>query len=49
MDELCVGPNGTGAWNVTTTSHPDETVEEVVRFAEQWNLEESSSVEIVEV
>ncbi len=49
MDELCVGLIGDGTWYVVTTSHPDESIEEVVAFAEQWHLDQPSSVEIIEV
>lgn len=49
MDWLCVGPTGDGAWHVTTTSHPGESVEDVLLFAEQWALDPPSRVEIIEV
>ena len=49
MDELVVGPNGDGDRLVTTTSHPGESVAEVIEFATQWHLDESSDVEIIEV
>lgn len=50
MDELVVGPEGKYPWHVTTTSHPGETVEEVVEFASQFHLDAGPpGVEIIEV
>ena len=49
MDELVVGPVGEYQWHVTTTSHPDETVADVVAFAESFHLDEPSTVEVIEV
>ena len=54
MDNLCVKLDVTGekpgAFCVTT-SHPDETVEEVVKFASNWNYdrEQKCDVEIKEI
>ena len=49
MDELVVGPDGKGKWTVTTTSHPGESVAEVIEFASQFILDEPSEVEVIEV
>ena len=49
MDELAVGPSGEYAWHVTTTSHPNESIEEVIEFAKLFHLDEPTSVEIIEV
>jgi len=50
MDELVVGPDGAGPRHVTTTSHPGESVEQVVEFASQWRLDDGpSDVELIEV
>ncbi|MBK9129756.1 MAG: hypothetical protein IPM13_18520 [Phycisphaerales bacterium] len=49
MDSLCVGLTGEGTWHVTTTSHPEETLEQVLLFAESWILDPPSRVEIIEV
>ena len=49
MDELVVGPYGDGKLDLVTTSHPDESVAEVVEFAESFTLEAPSTVEIIEV
>lgn len=49
MDALVVGPDGRGEWHVTTTSHPDESLNDVVEFAQQWQLDEPSEVEIIKV
>ncbi|MCC6670903.1 MAG: hypothetical protein IT458_07575 [Planctomycetes bacterium] len=50
MDELVVGPKGACPWHVTTTSHPGESVEQVVEFASLWHLDAGPpDVEIIEV
>jgi len=49
MDELVVGPTGEGDLDLTTTSHTDESVEEVIAFAESWNLDERSGVQVIEI
>jgi hypothetical protein len=49
MDELVVGCDGESRSWMTTTSHPGESVEEVVEFATRWRLDEPSEVEIIEV
>jgi hypothetical protein len=47
MDELVVGPMGEGEWHVNTTSHPDESVDEVVVFARDFGS--PADVEVIEV
>lgn len=49
MDWMCIGPDGESRGFVVTTSHPDESIEEVISFAEDWILDEPSSVEIMEI
>ena len=49
MDQLVVGPTGEFQWHVTTSSHPGETVAEVVDFAKSLLLDEPTDVEIIEV
>jgi len=49
MDALVVGPTGEGTWHVTTTSHPGETVAQAVEFAEIFQLDEPTDIEIIEV
>jgi hypothetical protein len=49
MDWTCIGPDGQGRGFVVTTSHPDESLADVVAFAEAWHLDEPSFVEIIEV
>lgn len=50
MDELVVGPDGASPWHVTTTSHPGESVAEVVEFASVWHVEDGPpEVEVIEV
>lgn len=49
MDELVVGPTSENGWHVTTTSHPNETIEEVLEFARTFQLDKPTRVEIIEV
>jgi len=49
MDAVVVGPAGDFPWHVTTTSHPGETVADVVTFAESFSLDKPSEVEVIEV
>ena len=49
MDELVVGPKRDYEWHVNTTSHPNETLAEVIEFAEMFDLNEPTSVEVIEV
>ena len=47
IDELVVGDGSDDARFVTTTSHSNETVEEVVEFAGFWSNERDQPVQIV--
>lgn len=51
MDELVVGPVGACEWFVSTTSHPDESIEDVIEFAEGFHIEDShdDDVEVIEI
>lgn len=49
MDELLVGPRGDYEHHVTTTSHPGESVAEVVEFARGFALDRPSDLEVIEV
>lgn len=49
MDWTYIGPDGASRGFVVTTSHPDESLADVVAFAEAWHLDEPSPVEIIEV
>ena len=49
MDWMCIGPDGASRGFVVTTSHPDESLAEVIAFAEAWTLDEPSRVSIIEV
>lgn len=46
MDWLCVDLDGPDARCVTTTAHPEETVEEVIRFADAFCISAPSPVEV---
>ncbi|MDM7861219.1 hypothetical protein QTP81_13670 [Alteromonas sp. ASW11-36] len=46
IDELAIG-DGSSPKRVTTTSHPNESLDEVVQFATMMNLNEKSGVEVV--
>ena len=48
MDELAVG-DGTNPRCIITTSHPDETVEEVIEFAETFGTNKASGVDVVHI
>lgn len=48
IDELCVGPKGELEHDLVTTSHPDETVEEVILFAKNWDAGDAV-VQVIEV
>lgn len=48
MDEVAVG-DGTNSRYITTTSHPDESVEAVISFAESWPTEYPSGVKVVSI
>jgi hypothetical protein len=47
MDELCVG-DGSNPVFIPTTSHPDESVEDVIEFAKQFSVEHDRGVRIIE-
>jgi len=47
MDEVCAGPSGVEGHLITTSSHPDQSVEEVIEFAKQWRAVEDQSVEVI--
>jgi hypothetical protein len=47
IDEACVG-DGTQPYSMLTSSHPGESLAEVVAFAESVGLEFSGPVEVVE-
>ncbi len=49
MDELLVGDGTNPNFEVMTTWHPEESVDEVVEFAKNFSLEASPDVEIIEV
>ncbi len=49
LDWLSIGPEGKGIHFITTTSHPGESVEEVVSFAESWQSDIAHEVEVVYV
>jgi flavodoxin len=48
MDELAVG-DGTNSRYITTTSHPDETEEEVIEFAKNFSINKESGVVVVRI
>lgn len=48
MDEMAVG-DGSNSRYITTTSHPGESVEEVVTFAESWPTKKPSGVKVVTI
>jgi hypothetical protein len=47
IDEICVG-DGSHPYEMLTTSHPNETITEAVRFARSLEVECSGEVEVVE-
>jgi len=49
MDWLCIGDNGEEIGFVTTTSHPNEPLEEVKAFAKEWNTRGSNEIEIIKI
>jgi len=48
MDELAVG-NGENPRFITTTSHPDESPEDVIEFAEMFSTKFKSEVLVVRI
>lgn len=49
MDQACVGSDGAGQRFVLTSSHPDETLAEVVALAKVMRLDDAGGVEVIEV
>lgn len=47
LDWLCIGPEGESLHFIVTTSHPGESVDEVLSFAESWRCENAPEVEVV--
>ena len=47
MDDLCVG-DGSNSVFIPTTSHPDETIEEVIEFARIFSVHKDEGVRILE-
>lgn len=48
MDEMAVG-EGENARYITTTSHPNVSVEDVIQFAEAWRTSSVSGVKVVRI
>ena len=48
IDELSVG-DASNIKAVTTSAHPDEPLEEVLRFAENWVLDSPTEVRVIEI
>ncbi|MDT0605376.1 DUF7684 family protein [Thalassotalea castellviae] len=46
IDELAVG-DGSNPKFVTTTSHPDESIDEVIEFANMLSLDTKSGVDVI--
>ena len=52
MDWLCVQMDVDGEMPgvlVNTTSHPDETVAEVVEFVENWHISGNNEIRVIEI
>jgi hypothetical protein len=49
LDWLCIGPEGHHIHLINTTSHPRESVEEVMSFAESFQCKVAHKVEVVYV
>jgi hypothetical protein len=49
LDWMCIGPTGEGEHFITTTSHPQESEEEVIWFAKQFSTQEKHEVEVIRV
>lgn len=47
IDELIVGDGSDPARSVTTTAHPDESLEKVLEFAATWKAELGGEVQLV--
>lgn len=48
MDEIAVG-NCTDACYITTTSHPNESVDEVIQFAKHCSTSRDSEIDFVHI
>lgn len=48
MDWACIGPDGESRGFVVTTSHPGESLAEVVAFAADFEREEATGVKVIE-
>lgn len=48
MNDLCVG-DGSNPVFIPTTSHPDEAIEEVIKFARVFSVDRDEGVRILEV
>ena len=49
VDWLCVGENGENLAFVTTTNHPNETLEEVKEFANNWPGKGNNEIQIIKI
>ncbi len=49
LDWLFIEGNNDESKLVITTSHPDETIEEVKEFAAQWETEGNSEIQIIKI
>ena len=49
IDELVVGDGSDTSWDLLTTSHPNESVAEVVAFARSFTGDFAGDVQVVEV
>ncbi|MDP5138669.1 hypothetical protein ORJ04_22230 [Rheinheimera baltica] len=48
MDELSVG-DGSNSRYITTTSHPEESIEDVIEFAKLFSINKESDVDVVRI
>lgn len=49
LDWLCIGADGQAAHFIVTTAHPNESVDEVIEFAEMFSTDETHKVEVIYV
>ena len=49
LDWLCVGDDGRGTVFINTTSHPKESLEKVIDFANQWKIKGSGKIQIIRI
>ena len=49
LDLLLTDPERNFTHDITTTSHPDEPLEDVLNLAELWYVEGSQAVELIDV